>query len=463
MKTVSLALRNLTRNGRRSATTLLAMVVGLSATLLFGGYCYNIIYGLQSNYVQHSGHLQIQRKGYFLYGTGNPASYGIQDYQSIIDAIKRDPVLSPMLQMTTSKLQLGGIAGNFSAGVSRTVAVTGVVVDEEKKMMQWNDYQFEKPSVHPALEGTREDAAIIGTGVARVLQLCDDFQIANCVSAPVKQKAGTGKDAPADITALSAIEAPETANPGETHIEVLAANDRGAPNVVNVHVVSVDNVGIKELDDVFLKMHLSQAQKLIFGNSPPQVTSILVQLKHTSQMPEAKTRLQQLLDKNFADGDLEIHEFTTLNPMYGQSITFFKSIFGFIATLIGVIVLFTVGNTMSTAVMERTVEIGTLRSMGLRRNGIRRLFMTEGVLLGAIGVVSGLLMALLLAFIINNSGLTWTPPGYVTAFPIRIRVWGQTEMLAASAVVLMIVSVVSAWWPAGRAARMNVVEALRHV
>ena len=149
--------------------------------------------------------------------------------------------------------------------------------------------------------------------------------------------------------------------------------------------------------------------------------------------------------------------------MYRQSINFFKSIFGFIATLIGVIVLFTIGNTMSTAVVERTVEIGTLRSMGVRQNGIRRVFMAEGVLLGAIGATAGLLSALLLAFLINNSGLSWTPPGYVTAFPIRIRVWGQTEMLVASAIVLMIVSIISAWWPANRAAKLNIVDALRHV
>lgn len=463
MKTISLALRNLMRNRRRSITTLSAMVIGLSATLLFGGYCYNIMYGLQSNYVQHSGHLQIQRSGYFLYGTGNPASYGIENYQRMIDAIKQDPVLSPMLQVTTPKLQLGGIAGNFSAGVSRTVMATGVVVDEEKKMMQWNDYDFKNPSFHPALEGTKENAAIIGTGVARVLQLCDQFKAPNCTSAPVKQKKESGADTPADIAALSSLEKPDTSTAGEAHIEVLAANDRGVPNVVGLHVVSIDNVGVKELDDVFLKMHLSQAQKLIFGDSPPQATAILVQLKHTAQIPEAKARLQQLLAKDFADADVEVQEFTTLNPMYRQSITFFKSIFGFIATLIGVIVLFTIGNTMSTAVVERTVEIGTLRSMGLRRNGIRRLFMTEGVLLGIIGATTGLLTALLLAFVINNSGLSWTPPGYVTAFPIRIRVWGQTEMLAASAIVLMIVSIVSAWWPANRAARLNIVDALRHV
>jgi putative ABC transport system permease protein len=36
-------------------------------------------------------------------------------------------------------------------------------------------------------------------------------------------------------------------------------------------------------------------------------------------------------------------------------------------------------------------------------------------------------------------------------------------MLAASAFVLMIVSIVSAWWPANRAARLNIVDALRHV
>ena len=41
MKTVSLALRNLLRNRRRSLTTLLAMIIGASSILLFGGYSRN--------------------------------------------------------------------------------------------------------------------------------------------------------------------------------------------------------------------------------------------------------------------------------------------------------------------------------------------------------------------------------------------------------------------------------------
>ena len=76
---LSLALRNLLRNRRRSLMTLLAMALGLIAVLLFGGYIKDMTYGMQSDFVQRGGHLQIQRRGYFLHGSGNPAAYGILD------------------------------------------------------------------------------------------------------------------------------------------------------------------------------------------------------------------------------------------------------------------------------------------------------------------------------------------------------------------------------------------------
>jgi len=116
---ISMAMRNLLRNRRRSLTTLLAMMIGLVTILVFGGYSRNVILAMETGYVQLHGHLQIQRKDYYLYGSGNPAAYGMADYQSLIEQLKRDPVLSPMLTMVTPKLQLGGIAGNFAAGVSK--------------------------------------------------------------------------------------------------------------------------------------------------------------------------------------------------------------------------------------------------------------------------------------------------------------------------------------------------------
>ncbi|MFZ6642477.1 ABC transporter permease [Undibacterium sp. TC4M20W] len=464
MKTFSLALRNLLRNRRRSLTTLLAMVVGLTAILLFGGYRSNITYGMETGFIQGSGHLQIQRQGYFLEGGDNPTAYGIADYQHIIDLVKQDKELASMLVVVTPTLQLGGLAGNFSAGVSRSVLALGVVVPERNQMLNWNDYGMQSYAKPLPLNGSNPDAVVIGEGVARKIKLCKALQVPDCkqddtVVAPADNSA----QAPGDIAALSALEQGNTVKEEGTRIEMLAATSHGAPNVASLSVITARNMGIKALDDVYMAMHLSQAQKLIYGNSTAQVTAIQIQLKHTSQMPAARARLQQLLDQNVKGQALELLDFKVLNPMYGQTVQFMNSMFGFISILIGVIVLFTIGNTMSTAVVERTVEIGTLRAMGLRRSGLRRLFLCEGVLLGAIGAVCGLLGSLVIAYLINNSGAAWTPPGYSYAYLIQVRVWQDIPLLIGSIIGLLLVTVISAWLPANRASRLMIVDALRHV
>lgn len=465
MKTILLAMRNLLRNRRRSLTTLLAMVVGTSSILLFGGYSRNITYGLQTGFVQRTGHLQIQHKDFFLYGNGNPAAYGIAGYQRIIDVVKQDPVLAPMLTVVTPTLQVSGIAGNFAAGVSRTVIGGGTVIDDQNKMRLWNDYDFPLKPHTLALTGTSKESAVIGTGVARVLQLCAPLKIANCPQPPPRQapQAEERGTVPADIAALSSLEKTDKPASSDTRIEMLAANVHGAPNVTGLNVIKAELQGLKEFDDIYIGMHLEQAQRLIYGNDEPKATAIVMQLHHTSQIPAAMARLEQLLATTFKGEPLEMHDFATLNPFYGQSIKMFAAIFSFIALLIGAIVLFTVGNTMSMAVVERTVEIGTLRAMGLRRGGIRTLFVWEGLLLGVIGALVGVLVSLGLSGIINHSGLTWMPPGYAVAVPLTIHVWGETRLIIGSALGLMLVAVLSAIWPANRAARMMIVDALRHV
>ena len=64
----------------------------------------------------------------------------------------------------------------------------------------------------------------------------------------------------------------------------------------------------------------------------------------------------------------------------------FDAIFGFMFVLIGSIVMFTVSNTMNTAVVERTVEIGTLRALGFRRTSVLGAFLLESLLLGVVGL-----------------------------------------------------------------------------
>lgn len=463
MKTVALALRNLLRNRRRSLSTLLAIVIGVVSILMFGGYIRSVKYGLQTGFVQRSGHLQIQHKDFFLYGSGNPAAFGITDYQNIIDAVKRDPVLSPMLTVVTPTLQISGIAGNFAAGVSRTVVGSGTVVDEQNEMRKWNDYNYQMLWRPMALSGTSENSAVIGTGVARVLELCEQLSVSRCPEQYKKQMA-EAQSAPQDIIALSSLEKSATpGSKGDTRIDLLTASVKGAPNVAGLNVVQAELQGFKEFDDLYIGLHLAQAQKLVFGNAPPQVTSIALQLKHTDQIPAAKERLEQLLVINFDKQPLAVQEFTTLNPIYGQTVGMFRTIFSFIALLMGAVVLFTVGNTMSMAVVERTLEIGTLRAMGARRSAIRRLFLCEGLLLGVIGTVSGIVISIVLSTMINNMGITWVPPGYAIAVPVNVYVAGETGLVMSVAIGIILVATLSAWWPAKRAAKLQVVDALRHV
>lgn len=462
MNTWLLALRNLLRNRRRSLATLLAMVVGLTAILLFGGYRSNILFGMETGFVQQSGHLQVQRRGYFLDGSDNPTAYGMPRYRELIAAIQHDPVLAPMVVVATPTLQLGGIAGNYSAGASRSVVASGLVAKDRNRMLQWNDYGMISYAQPLALEGAAEDAVVVGTGVARKLQLCATLEVPNCRQAPAAEHATAGAPAPDDVLALSALEKAQQAQGAQNRIEMLAASASGAPNVASLTVVKASNLGIKALDDIFMAMHLAQAQKLIYGAGRPEATAIILQLRHTREMPAARAQLAALLARDFAGEPLEVLDFQTLNPLYLQTDEFMASMFGFIALLIGVIVLFTIGNTMGTAVMERTVEIGTLRAMGLRRSGIRRLFLCEALLLGAIGSVAGLACALGLAWLINHSGWAWTPPGYSYAYLILVRVWQDLPLLAGSVAGMIAVTVASAWWPASRAAKLEIVDALRH-
>ncbi len=461
MRSASIAVRNLLRNRRRSVTTLLAMIVGALAVLLFGGFSQMVKNGLETGFVRNSGHLQIQHRGYYLFGSGNPAAYGIRNYAGIIERVKADPVLAPMLTVVTPILQMGGIAGNFAAERSKTVFATGYVVAEQNRLHEWNDYRFPTTPLRSALTDSSPDAAVIGLGVARILELCAPLNIPDCPLPQDTSEQG-GARMPPDIAALTGSE-PQTKAQEQTRIELLVATAQGLPNVGELHVLKADSLGIKELDDVYVAMHLANAQHLVFGREPHQATAIILQLQHTSQIAVARARLQQLLDREFGEDKLEIQDFGALNPMYGQTITFFNTIFTFIALLIGVIVLFTVGNTMGTAVVERTVEIGTLRAMGLRRSGVRNLFVLEGLILGVVGAVLGLAASIAAASLINHAGVYWTPPGRVDRIPLTLYVLGANALLAGCALGLISVATLSAWLPARRAARLNIVEALRHV
>lgn len=417
-------------------------------------------------YVHSGGHLQIQHRDYFEYGSGNPSAYAIKNHQNIIMAIERDPTLRDRIAVVTPTLQFGGIASNYAASLSRTVLGTGLVAADHTRMRQWNEFGLPFEPEPFALDGAPSDAAIVGKGLARVLGLCTLLPPNECAAQSAAAPNGNDRDLPEDVAQLlgrddlagkrssAALDTPT--------IEVLASSARGAPNVVSVQVMRAELQGFKELDEVFLVLQLQRAQQLLYGRDAALVTSIIVQLRRSEDLAEAAERIEHVLESLGTSEPLRILDFRQLNPFFVQTVQMFNAIFGFIFALIGAIVLFTVSNTMNTAVLERTVEIGTVRALGLRQAGVRRLFLVEGSMLGVVGAVCGALLAIVLSLIVNRMGITWIPPGSSEPLPLLLVVWGETTMIAGTTLGLIAIAAASAWWPAYRASRLKIVDALRH-
>ncbi len=464
-----IAFRNIFRNRRRSLMTLLAIAVGAIAIVLFGEFVGFIRVALESITVEQVGHLTVFHAGYFDYGAGNPAEFGIDNYQGVIRLIKADPDIRRKLNVITPTISLTGIAGNFAINASKTFLGVGVVPSDHERMLRWDEHGIFRNRVWPTsgLRDGDQSRGIVGVGLARILGLCHALHLKDCPprpqpAAPVPAAAGEAESPDLVALAQSERDAAQTAHEtAEPRLDLLAATADGAPNVVSLFVGGAEPQGARELDENFIAMPFSLAQKLLYGRGRPKAVAIVLQLHRTEDLAAVRSRLRAIIKQNKLN--LEVRDFIERRPFYKQAVDMFDTIFLFISAIMGIIVLFTVVNTMSMSVMERTNEIGTARALGVRRSGTRRLFVIEGALLGAFGATVGVLLGQCIAVLFNHAGLTWMPPGNATRAPLRVLTTGVGHLLFGAWVGLVLMATLAAVIPANRAARLKVVDALRHV
>jgi putative ABC transport system permease protein len=465
-----IAFRNILRNGRRSLMTGAAIAVGAIALILFGEYIGYMVRGMETGTVRAGGHLSVFKAGYFEFGNGNPAGYSISGYKKVMGVIKNDPVLKPMLTVVTPKVSVFGIAGNFAADTSKTFMGTGVVPADLREMRKWDDYHTFGAPGDIGLKDGDDSHGYIGKGLARMLMLCEPLKVDGC---PKPKKSEEKAAAPAAVDASPSVDLAElaardrapsapTANAAsQPRIDLLAATATGSPNVVSLTVTEARYQSPREFDDMYVGMTIGLAQQLLYGRGEHKAVAIAIQLRRTADVAKAKARLESMFRARKLD--LEVHDFRELNPEYNQVIGLFSAIFVFIAVIMGIIVLFTVVNTMTMTVMERINEIGTIRAMGVRRSGVRRQFLLEGSLLGVLGATAGVVLSTVIAVWFNSLGATWIPPGESSPIPLRLLTTGVAWLQFAVWLGLVLMATVAAYVPARRAAGMKVVDALRHV
>jgi putative ABC transport system permease protein len=462
---LKIAFRNILRNGRRSLATLLAIAVGAIAMVLFGEFVGFVRASLETNAVQNVGHLTVFRKGYFDYGAGNPAAFGIPDYENVIRLIEGDAEIKPALSLVTPTISLTGIVGNFDIDTSKTFLGTGYVPADRERMRRWDEHGVAQRRVleDSGLRTDDEARGIVGVGLARVLGLCQPLHIADCPPRPDVTPVATGNTLPApDLPAVALDDvsaAPLKAD--APRLDLLAATANGAPNVLSLYVTRAEPQGARELDENVVVMNFTLAQKLLYGRGERKATGLVLQLQRTEDVARVRERLNTIFAERHLE--LDVRDFADREPFYRQAVAMFSAIFLFISLIMGVIVLFTVVNTMGTSVVERTNEIGTGRAMGVRRGGVRRLFIAEGAILGGLGATIGVALGQVVAVIFNATGSTWTPPGQAAPVPLEVLTSHVGGLLVGVWLALVVMATIAAAIPANRAARLKVVDALRHV
>ncbi|GAA2579900.1 ABC transporter permease [Streptomyces tubercidicus] len=108
-------------------------------------------------------------------------------------------------------------------------------------------------------------------------------------------------------------------------------------------------------------------------------------------------------------------------------------------------------NTLAMSVFERTREIGMLRAIGLARSGIKQMVRLESVVIALFGAGLGIAVGVFCSWAAGNlvsQGL----PTYELLLP-----WGR---LALFVLIALVVGMLAALWPARRAARLNMLEAI---
>ncbi|MDD5389577.1 MAG: ABC transporter permease [Gallionellaceae bacterium] len=400
---LKLAFRNIFRNRLRTALTLAAIISGVAAIIVSGGFVEDVFIQLSEATI-HSriGHMQVYRKGYLEYGKREPSRYLISDTQPVVAALKSLPHVKNVM----TRVNFSGLANNGRADLP----VMGEGIESDKEA------SFGSATTIVAGRQLKDSDAygvVVGEGVAAALHL----------------------------------------RPGG-YITLLVSTPEGALNSLEFQVIGVFRTFFKEYDDRAVRIPQAAAQELLYTRA---IHSIVVSLDDTSATDQVVSAARAKL------GPLgfQVKPWHELAEFYEKTVALYRRQFGALQFIIMVMLVLSVASTVNMAVYERTGEFGTMLALGQRRRKLFQLIMQEYALLGLLGGVAGVVVGVALAAAISSVGIPMPPPPGSNAdytASIRIVPWVLLlAMLTGSAA-----AVLAAILPGRRAAKLEVVDALRH-
>ena len=397
---LTMALRNLSRNKRRNFATGAAIAAGFAALIALGGFVnrmenYLRVYTI---YATRVGHINIYKEHGFERFSTKPKLYSLDEHE--LRTIQDIVSTMDNVEMHGAQIVGMGIIGNGC----RTVPFIANGIDPSIDLLLRNHDQMRKwmPKLRDFDKGRglwnydeSQGAIALSNGLARLLGKTRVFD-----ELPKDQKSVVVVD-------CSAPDAKEKIS-ADTNVQLVAGGWSGMMAALDGEVVANFASAVTETNNSAILTSLKLLQKLydtqnatfysLWLKNPKELSANMATLKGKLAAAGLKAELYPWMDESVA-------------PFYTGTMQFIYVMVGFISFVLAAVVILSIFNSATMTIIERSQEIGMMRSLGFTRRQIRQLFVAEMVFLSGISVVCGGIVAAVGVFIVNSLGVPYKAPG----------------------------------------------------
>lgn len=234
------------------------------------------------------------------------------------------------------------------------------------------------------------------------------------------------------------------------------------PRLKRFTVIGLFQVGMYEYDSGLAVVYVKDAAKLMrLGD---EVTGIRLKLDDMFLAP----RISRELVQDMSGGGYLVSDWTRRHANFFRAIKTEKTVMFIILFLIVAVAAFNIVSTLVMLVTDKQTDIAILRTMGITPRSVMGVFMVQGMVIGFIGTLIGMVFGVVTALNIkhivpaieNMLGKKFLPPEiyFISDVPSDMQ-WGDVSMITLVAFVLSLLATI---YPAWRASRTQPAEALRY-
>ena len=427
-----IALRNLLRHTKRNLFLASAIAAVTALLVVLGAFTEGIRTAmLESASTLMTGHVNVG--GFFKFTSGASAPM-VTDYRAVLAETRR---LVPEIDYSTDRVR--GYAKAVSERTSMDLVLAGIDVKSEPGLRR--NLRLEEGSL-AALE--KPGTLLLFHDQAKKLEV----KVGDAITLSAPTSRGVNNTVDLQVAGVA------------KNLGILSSFTAFVPAVTlrNLYRENDSNTGA---------IHLYLRDPSRAGQVAARLRGGLAKAGWRVMDPEAKPYWEKLMAKvNAEDWTGQKLDITT----WEDELTFLSWILsaigvisGVLLTVLLVIVIIGIVNTLAIAIRERTREIGTLRAIGMQRTKVLWLFLLETLLLGLAGTVGGALVGVALAVAIDLSHLPVPDSMQMFLMQQHLTMTVVGRAVVVRALFILLVTVLAALLPALRAARLRPITAIHHI